>query len=210
MDGSSRRRLLPSAIALTAIGVLGSLPSFGIAGCIARVAASPGPAESEPPTYSMGNEIDTIDRDVTAYYFFRSNYNGSAKAKRELRYDRNLWNTCAQLQIRLPVITRYSVAGNPFSGLGNVELRYSYNATAPSFDHSIQVAAAFPTQTNGVESIDTQLKALYVTKWKWNGGSIAYVNEYAQTVIRPPGARYSSYYEGKLTLPNYLLWTHRR
>ena len=205
MDGSTRRRLLPAAIALTAIGLFSSLPSYGIAGCIARAAASasPAPVESESPTYSMGNEIDTIDRGVTAYYFFRGNYNGSAKAKYELRYDRNLWNPCAQLQVRLPVITRYPVAGNPFSGFGNAELRYSYNVTAPSFDHSLELAAAFPTQTNGVESIDTQLKAFYITKWKWNGGSIAYVNEYAQSVIRPPGARYSSYYEGKLTLPNY-------
>lgn len=168
--------------------------------------ATPAP---EPRLYTMGDEFYTLDRDATAYYYFQGNRDGSAKVKKELRYDRNLWDTCAQLQIRLPFITRYpnapsqySPQANPFSGFGNAELRYSYSLASKTFDHALEFGIAAPTQTNGVESIDTQLKFFYTTKWKWSGGSIAYTNEYDQTVIRPPGASETSYYEGKLTLPN--------
>jgi hypothetical protein len=173
-------------------------------------AANTSPGSAEPPLYSMGDEIFTVDHDGTAYYYFRGSRNGSAKAKRELRYDHNLWNTCAQLQVRVPFITRYPNApnakspdGDPYTGFGNAELRYSYNVVAPKFDHSLEIAAAFPTETNGVESTDTVLKLLYATRWKWDGGAIAYANEYDQSLIRPPGSYYTSYYEGKLTFPNW-------
>jgi hypothetical protein len=200
-------------------------PARAFAACVARAAASPGPSSSpspssssspspapsaEPRLYAMGDEIFALDRDATFYYNFQGNDDGSAKSKRELRYDRNLWDTCAQLQIRLPVITRYPTApssfsphANPFSGFGNAELGYSYNVAQDTFNHSLEVRAAFPTASNGVESLDTQLKLFYTTKWKWKGGSLTYGNEYDQTVIRPPGAGYTSYYEGKLTLPEY-------
>lgn len=194
---------------LAALAALTTSPA--VAGCIPQTAASPSPsAPGEPPLYSMTDNIFTLDRDATLYYFFRGNLDGSAKAKREVRYDRNLWNTCAQLQIRLPFITRYPIAptpespdANPYSGFGNAELRYSYGAVSTTFDHSLEVAASFPTVTNGVESDDTKLKFIYAVKWRWVGRSVAYLSEYDQTVVRPPGSRYTSYYEGKLALPDY-------
>ncbi len=156
----------------------------------------------------MGEQIDTIDHDLAANYYFQDNRDGSARVRRELRYARSLWNTCAQLQVRLPFMTKYPAASpssssgeTPYSGFGNAELRYYYGNVAPTFDHSIEVGAAFPTETNGVVSNDTQLKFFYNLKWKWDGGSVAYSNEYDQTVIRPPGAGDTSYYEGLLTLP---------
>ncbi len=186
--------------------------SHAVAGCLPHTGATPSssaPAE-EPPLYSMTDDVFTLDRDATLYYFFRGNLDGSAKAKYEIRYDRNLWNTCAQLQIRLPYVTRYPVApdphspgANPYSGFGNAELRYSYSVVSTRFDHSLEAAAAFPTESNGVESDDTRLKFFYATKWRWNGGSVSYINEYDQTIVRPPGARYTSFYEGKLALPDY-------
>jgi hypothetical protein len=215
---SSRFRT-PSVATILFVGILllaiSTLhPSRAAAACIVRnptpsASASPSPEPSEPPLYSMGDEIYTIDHDMTLYYYFQGNRDGSAKVKREFRYDRNLWNTCAQLQIRLPVITRYPIKpstyspdASPFTGFGNAELRYSYNVVGKTFDHSIAVGSAFPTNSNGVESIDTQLKLFYITKWKWKGGSISYTNEYDQTVIRPPGADYTSYYEGLVNVPS--------
>lgn len=184
-------------------------PIDASAACAPRPAASASPAP-EPPLYSMADDIYTRDRDATFYYSFRSESDGSAAAKSEIRYARNLWNTCAQLQIRLPFITRYPAAAsaqspqaNPYSGFGNAELRYSYNVASAAFDHSIEVGAAFPTASNGVDSLDTQLKLIYATKWRWRDGSIVYINEYDQTIIRPPGANYTSFYEGKVSLPNY-------
>lgn len=204
------------AIALTFGGLL-ALAAFGpsraIAACIPRTSASPSPGASPEPTeaplYPMNDEIYTLDRDVTLFYYFQGNRDGTAKVKKEFRYDRNLWDTCAQLQIRLPFITRYPTSpkppyspdANPYSGFGNAELRYLYSVVSKTFDHTITVGAAFPTQTNGVESIDTQLKFFYVTKWKWNGGAIASTNEYDQTIIRPPGSSYTSYYEQEVSLP---------
>jgi hypothetical protein len=156
----------------------------------------------------MDDEVYTEDRDVTAYYYFQGNRDNSAKVKQELRYDRNLWNTCAQVQVRLPVITRFPNApnsfspdANPYSGFGNAELRYLYSVAAPTFNHSITAGIAFPTESNGVESIDTQLKLFYATKWKWKGGSVSYTNEFDQSIIVPPGASETSYYEGLLNLP---------
>ncbi|MBV8491055.1 MAG: hypothetical protein JO199_11055, partial [Candidatus Eremiobacteraeota bacterium] len=52
------------------------------------------------PLYSMGQDINTIDRSTTLFYYFQSNKDGSAKVKQELRYGRDLWNDCAQLRIR--------------------------------------------------------------------------------------------------------------
>jgi hypothetical protein len=191
-----------------------SAPPSSVAGAPSSPApysesATPAP---QPRLYTMGDEFYTLDRDATAYYYFQGNRDGSAKVKKELRYDRNLWDTCAQLQLRLPFITRYpnapsqySPQANPFSGFGNAELRYSYSLASKNFDHALEFGIAAPTQTNGVESIDTQIKFFYTTKWKWSGGSVAYTNELDQTVIRPPGAGETSYYEGKLTLPNVSL-----
>jgi hypothetical protein len=157
----------------------------------------------------MGDEIYTIDHDATLFYYFQGNRDGTAKVKKELRYDRNLWNTCAQLQIRLPFITKYPVTAvfpyspnaNPYSGFGNMELRYLYAVTSKTFDHTLATAIALPTQNNGVESIDTQLKAFYIVKWKWSGGALASTNEYDQTIIRPPGASETSYYEQEINTP---------
>ncbi|MFY9665432.1 MAG: hypothetical protein WAL67_10395 [Candidatus Cybelea sp.] len=203
------------AAALTFVALLTALaagsPEKAIAGCIARAAASasPSPSPSEAPLYAMGDDIYTIDHDATLFYYFQGNRDGTAKVKKELRYDRNLWNTCAQLQIRFPFITKYPTApvlpyspnANPYSGFGNLELRYLYSVPEKTFDHTIAVGVALPTQANGVESIDTQLKLFYITKWKWNGGSLSSTNEYDQTVIRPPGASNTSYYEQEIALP---------
>jgi hypothetical protein len=211
------RRRLPRFVVTTLlpVGILALLfvvaPVNAIAGCIPKAAAStsPSPSPSEAPLYPMADDIYTIDRDSTLFYYFQGNRDGSAKVKKEFRYDHNLWNTCAQLQIRLPFVTKYPTApvppyspnANPYSGFGNAELRYLYAVPTKTFDHSIVVGVALPTESNGVESIDTQLKAFYIVKWKWSGGAIASTNEYDQTVIRPPGASETSLYEQELTLP---------
>lgn len=194
-----------------ALAVLG--PSRAIAKCIPATPASPIPAPSpqdtEGPLYPMADDIYTIDHDATLFYYFQGNRDGTAKVKKEARYDRNLFNTCAQLQIRIPFITKYPIApvepyspnANPYSGFGNLELRYIYAVPTKTFDHSLVGGIALPTQNNGVESIDTQLKAFYIVKWKWSGGALASTNEYDQTIIRPPGAGYTSYYEQELTFP---------
>lgn len=223
-----RGRISAGLVLLAAVGFLAAIaltPQTAIAACAARAKAaatappsppseSATPAENATPAplprlYTMGDEFFTLDRDATFYYYFQGNRDGTAKVKRELRYDRNLWDTCAQLQIRLPFITRYptepnaySPNANPYTGFGNAELRYSYSVASTNFDHALEAGVAFPTATDGVESLETVLKFFYTTKWKWSGGSIAYTNEYDQTVIQPPGASYTSYYEGKLTLPN--------
>jgi hypothetical protein len=174
------------------------------AGSVVAEGASPSPTPFvETPLYSIGDEIYSEDRDGTLYYYFQGNTDGTGKAKYDMRYDRNLWDTCAQAQIRVPIITKYPVAGTPFSGLGNIELGYSYNVASKTFDHSLQARIALPTEDNNVDSYDTQLKFFYDVKWKFNGLSVAYSNEYDQSITRPPGASYTSYYEGKLTLPGY-------
>lgn len=164
---------------------------------------------TEPPLYQMNDDIFTIDRDATLFYYFQGNTDGTGKAKYEFRYGRNLWNDNAQIRIRIPLLTKFPVDGDPYSGLGNIELGYSYNVSSPTFDHSLEIRGSFATAANGVSSNDTELKAFYTTKWKWKGGSIAYANEYDQTVIQPPGSSYTSYYEGKLTLPEYAFKTLR-
>jgi hypothetical protein len=182
------------------------------AACISATPSTPAPApspEAEKPLYPMADDIYTIDHDATLFYYFQGNRDGTAKVKKEVRYDRNLWNTCAQLQIRIPFITKYPTSpvipyspnANPYSGFGNLELRYLYAVTEKTFDHALVAGIALPTQSNGVESIDTQLKFFYNVKWKWNGGAIASTNEYDQTIIRPPGASETSLYEQELTLP---------
>ena len=167
--------------------------------------ATPTPAPEGPRFYNMVDDIDeptSINRTATLYYYFQGNTNGTAKVKQEVRYGRNLWNNDAIVRLRIPFITRYPTSGNPFSGLGNIELGYAYNVAASSFDHSLEFRVALPTATNGVESLDTQLKGFYTTKWQWRGGAAIYVNEYDQSIIVPPGSSWTSYYEGKLTLPN--------
>ncbi len=195
--------------------VLGLLVLF-IAATLANAAAdqlaqvpspspSPSPAWTPPPLYQMNDDIFTVDRDGTLYYYFQSNTDGTAKVKSEIRYGRNLWNDNAQLRIRIPFITKYPLTGNPYTGLGNIELGYSYNVSSKPFDHSLEIRGSFATAANGVSSNDTQLKGFYNLKWKFAWGSIAYANEYDQTVIKPPGPgnSWTSYYEGKLTLPEY-------
>ncbi len=157
----------------------------------------------ETPLYSIGDEIYTEDHDGTLYYYFQGNPDGTSKAKYDMRYNRNLWDTCAQGQIRIPIITKYPVAGSPYTGLGNIELGYSYNVAGETFDRSLQARIALPTENNNVDSYDTQLKFFYDVKWKFNGLSVAYSNEYDQSVTRPPGTSYTSYYEGNLTLPGF-------
>jgi hypothetical protein len=227
---------LPAALLALVVAVA---PAAAASRCVARAAASPTAApssnapepggaaapepastsapaaasrtpEPEPPLYTIGDQIYTIDHDATAFYYFQGNRDGSGKAKYELRYDRNLWDSCAQLQVRLPLITKWPTSpnasspnANPYSGLGNAELRYSYNVVGSSFDHSLEGGFTMPTETNGVDSNDWQVKAFYSIKRKWPGFSVAYSNEFDQTLIQPPGASYTSYYEGKLTLPNY-------
>jgi len=157
----------------------------------------------------MADDIDTVDRDVALYYYFLGSRNGTGKVKKEVRYDRNLGRTCAQLQIRLPFITRYPTApvtpyspnANPYTGFGNAELRYIYAVPSKGLDRAIVVGVAFPTESNGVDNTDTQLKVFYLVKWKWNGGAAASSNEYVQSIIKPPGARETSYYQQDLTLP---------
>lgn len=201
---------LTSAVTFTVLAAVS--PAMAIAGCISRALAASAlasPAPSEAPLYPMADDIYSIDHDTTFFYYFQGNRDGTAKVKKEFRYDRNLWNTCAQLQIRLPFIikyptapvTPYSLNADPYSGFGNAELRYIYAVPTKTFDHTIVAGVALPTESNGVDSIDTRLKFLYLTKWKWNGGALASTNEYDQTVIRPPGAGYTSYYEQELTLP---------
>jgi hypothetical protein len=204
-------RVTTTRLLFAFLAAIRATPAIG--SCIGGAGASPAPApvaSSEPPLYDVADEIYTIDRAGTAYFSFQGNDDGSARAKRELRYSRNLWNDCAQLQVRLPFITRYPATPNsyapkvnPYSGFGNAELRYSYTIVSKTFDRWLEVGAAFPTASNGAATPQTVLKLLYATKWKWAGGSVAYVNQYDQTVIGPPGAGYTSFYEGKLTFPNY-------
>jgi hypothetical protein len=170
-------------------------------------AASPSPSPSPTPKfYNMINDIDTtgsVDRDATLFYYFQGNTDGTGKAKYELRYGRDLWNDNAILRIRIPFLTKYPTIGNPYTGLGNVELGYSYSASSPKFNHSLEIRGSFPTAANNVSSNDTQLKGFYTTKWKLPGFAITYLNEYDQSIIVPPGSSWTSYYEGKLTLPDY-------
>jgi hypothetical protein len=162
---------------------------------------SPSPAQTEAPFYDIGDEIYAIKRAASGFYYFQGNRDGSAKVKQEVRYSRNLWTDSAQIGIRIPVITRFPVAGNPYSGLGNIELGYSYGVVSPTLDHYLEARVAFATEANGVESNDTQLKGFYNLKWKLKGWSIALNNEYDQTIIHPPGSSWTSYYEQKISLP---------
>ncbi|MFY9630029.1 MAG: hypothetical protein WAJ94_00280 [Candidatus Cybelea sp.] len=175
------------------------------AGTVVSEGAAPSPTPFvETPLYSIGDQIYTEDRDGTLYYYFQSGTDGAGKIKYDMRYDRNLWDTCAQAQIRVPIITKIPVTGNPYSGLGNIELGYSYSVASKTFDHALQARIALPTEDNNVDSYDTQLKLFYDVKWKFsNGLSVAYSNEYDQSITQPPGASYTSYYEGKLTTPGY-------
>ncbi|MGA2759997.1 MAG: hypothetical protein ABSF08_06745 [Candidatus Cybelea sp.] len=182
----------------------GSPSAAPTVGSVVSQGAAPTPTPFvEEPFYDIGDEIYTEDHDGTVYYYFQGNPDGTGKAKYDMRYDRNLWNTCAQAQIRIPIITKYPLVGNPSSGLGNIELGYSYNVASTTFDRSLQARIALPTEANNVDSRDTQLRFFYDLKWKFAGLSVAYSNEYDQSITRPPGTWYSSYYEGTFTLPGY-------
>lgn len=173
---------------------------------VAGAQPSPQPADTAPattPLYVEGDEIYTIDRAMTAFWYFQSNYGGSAKAKYEYRYGRNLWNDNAQLRIRIPIITKYSATGPTISGLGNIELGYSYGVTSKTFNHYLEARVSTATAANGASSNDTELKGFYNLKWKMAGFSVAYENEYDQTIIKPPGSSWASYYEGKLAFPDF-------
>lgn len=172
-------------------------------GDVAPAATASPAATAEGPLYPMADQLYTIDHDATLYYDFRANRDGSGKVKREARYDRNLWNTCAQFQIRLPVVTRFPIHGNPYTGFGNAELGYSYTTTSSAFDRALDIRVALPTESNGVEARQTQLKVFYTTKWKWSGGALSYMNEFAQSVTRSSTVRYASFYEGELVTPGY-------
>lgn len=172
--------------------------------------ATPAPSPAAPttvyvqsPLYQQADDIYTLNRDGTLYYYFQGNRDGTAKVKQELRYGRNLWNDCAQVRIRIPIITKYPLAGNPYTGLGNIELGYGYYVTSKTFNHSIEFRVAAPTNANGVDNTDTELKGFYNTTWKWPGFAISYNNEYDQSIIKPPSGTWTSYYEGKLSLPEY-------
>jgi len=158
--------------------------------------------EPEGPLFEIGDEIFTIDRDMTLYYRYQESTDGSHLAKRELRYGRNLWNKNAQIRIRIPEWTSYPNSGPAFSGLGSIELGYSYSVSNPTFDHYLEGRVALPTVGYGVQSNDTELKAFYGPKWKWRGGSASFVSEYDQTIIKPPGSSWTSYYDGTLTVPS--------
>ena len=151
----------------------------------------------------MDNDVYSRVPSVTGYYYFQENPDGTAKVKQELRLSKTLWNDNAQIQIRIPYITRFPLEGNPFSSLGNLEGGYSYNVTSPTFNHSLEFRFTLPTAQNGVETADTEIKGFYTTKWTFPGWALTYANEYDQTIIPPHDNAYVSYYEGKLTLPDY-------
>lgn len=151
----------------------------------------------------MDNDVYSRVPSATGYYYFQANPDGTAKVKQELRLSKTLWNDSAQIAIRIPYVTRFPLEGNPFASLSNIEGGYSYNVTSPKFNHSLEFRVALPTAQNGVDTPDTQLKGFYTTKWKFSGWAIAYANEYDQTIIPAHDNIYTSYYEGKLTLPDY-------
>jgi hypothetical protein len=217
-----RRLLSIAAKTLWEAGLLGLFAAFATANALSQTTASPSPSPSPsaspeatptatPSTspspqanfYNVGDDIFSNTGYGTLFYYFQGNRDGTAKVKQELRLGNTLWNDSAQFGIRIPYVTRFPLSGNPYYSLGNIEAGYSYNVPSKTFDHSLEARIALPTAQNGVESIDTQLKVFYTTKWKWPGFAIAYSNEYDQTVFQPKGASYTSYYEGKLTLPDY-------
>jgi hypothetical protein len=182
---------------------------------VAAATPAPSPAPSAVPSgspqpegpvfYNMVNDINSyynVDRDATLYYQFRNYTTGKSRAKYEFRYGRNLWNNNAVVRIRIPFYTQYPVSGNPYSGLGNIELGYSYNVPSKDYDHSMEFRISLPTAVNNVNSNDTQIKGFYTSKWKSNGASWIYNHEYDQSIIVPPGSSWTSYYEGKITGPN--------
>jgi hypothetical protein len=169
----------------------------------ASTTPSPTPSPSESPFYSEPDDIFSRTSDGTAYYYFQGNRDGTAKVKQELRFGTTLWNDSAQFRIRLPYITKFPLQGNPYASIGDIEAGYNYNVTSKTFDHSLEFRIALPTAQNGVDNTDTELKAFYTIKWKLNGFNIGYTNEYDQSILTPPGSTYTSYYEGKLTLPDY-------
>lgn len=186
------------------LGVPPSQSSEAAASPSASPAASPSASYEVPPLYPVTDDIYTIDRSAGFYYYFRGNTDGSSKAKYQPYYSRNLWNDCAQVKIKVPFITQYPLKGNPRSGQGDLEPSYGYFVTTPTFNHSLQFSVALPT-TNGVDNLDTEIKGFYTVQWKRPSYAITYYSEYDQTVIKPPAATWTSYYEGHLVLPDFSL-----
>ena len=167
--------------------------------------SSPSPYQEGRVFYNMGNDINSyqdVNEDGTLYYQFRNYTSGKSRAKYEARYGHNLWNNDAVVRIRIPFYTQYPVSGNPYSGLGNIELGYSYNVPSKDYDHSMEFRISLPTAVNNVNSNDTQIKGFYTSKWKTSGASWIFNHEYDQSIIVPPGSSWTSYYEGKVTGPN--------
>jgi hypothetical protein len=218
-SGSRRSKLGPGAvfvllvagILLAGVGLTARVDAQSLSDTIISQAGSPAPqadataAPAETPLYDVAGDIYTIDRDATLYYYFRGNTNGSLKAKYEFRFNRNLWNDNAQIRLRVPFVTMFPTVGATFSGMSNIELGYSYGVTSKTLDHYLEMRVSLPTAVNGSTSNDTQLKGFYNLKWRFNGWNIAYSNEFDQTIIKPPGSSWTSYYEGKLTTPGVTL-----
>jgi hypothetical protein len=200
--GGVPRSSLPSAAPSASPGPVAF--STAMPGASANPVPSPNETPYVPPQlYPVADEIFTINRDTTFYYYFQENRDGTGKAKYEWRYGRNLGSDCAQIRLRVPVITKWPVLGNPYSGLGNLELGYGYYWSSKTFSYSLEFRVAAPTNANNVDNHDTELKGFYTTQWKWPSWALTYYNEYDQSIIKPPGSTWTSYYEGKLTIPDY-------
>jgi hypothetical protein len=159
-------------------------------------------APSDPPLFEDGDDIVTAGSSVTAYDDFQTNPGGSAQAKRELRFGQDVGDAGGQLRLRVSELTRYPSGGPAFSGFGNVEIGYASVTQSAAFDRFTELRIALPTVTNGVASNDTQLKAAYGPRWKWAGGAASLVNEFDQTIVRPPGSTWTSYDDTKINLPD--------
>lgn len=170
---------------------------FTLTVSLGAIAAADEPAPA-PALFQVGNQVYTIDRDFTADYVYQGFSSGKTEAKYEFRAGRNLWNTHAQLRIRIPWYIEHPATGPAYGGIGNISLGYSYVVAEAAFVHSLEARVLLPTAANGVKSNDTELKGYYALKWRLHPGAISYVNEFDQTIVRPPGSNWTSYYDGKL------------
>ncbi len=168
---------------------------------------SPAPSSS-PDLLQLGGEFYSIDRQTGYTYYFEGEVNGDAQSKSEFLYARNLWNTRAQIRVQIPVITKYSPKKATYSGLGNIQVSYIYLVDDEHYTHFIQTSIVPPTENNGVQGTDTEFQAYYGSKWKWRTGSISAVSEVAQTLISPPGSKWSSFYDFKTAVPDVEIASH--
>lgn len=171
---------------------------FTLTVSLGAIAVADQPAAPAPALFQEGNQIYTIDRDFTADLVYQGFSSGKTEMKYEFRAGRNLWNAHAQVRIRVPWYIEHPKTGRAYGGMGNISLGYSYVVPGPDFDHSLEARVALPTAVNGVKSNDTELKGLYALKWRLHPGAVSYINEFDQTIVRPPGANWTSYYDGKL------------